>query len=196
MRRNIWIAAITLFVAAPIGATAQQASQSAQSQGQAQNQTNAQAAPAQASAGQSSSAADAASKARQDQTSAQKTPMVFTNANLPRSSPISVVGVNGPPASSASIQARAAADEKSDERMWRQKFADARHTLQEDRQKLSMLQSEFSALGMVRYFNENDAVTKQQAIADQHKQISADQKAIDDLRDNLKKAGGDPAWAR
>lgn len=199
MQRHIWIAAITLFIAAPIAVTAQQTSQSGQTQGQAQSQTKAsaaptQGAPAQASAGQPNSVAEAARKARQDQKSAQK-PVVFTNENLPRSSTISIVGATGPAASSASIQAQSAADEKSDERMWRQKFADARYKLQQDRQKLSMLQSEFNALGLVRYFNEHDAVTKQQAIADEQEQINADQKAIDDLEDNLKKAGGDPAWA-
>ena len=194
MQRNIWIAAITLFIAAPFSVRAQQSSPSGQTQ--AQSQTSAQAAPAQASPGQAGSVAEAARKARQDKKSAQKTPVVFTNENLPRSSAISIVGATGPAASDASMQAEAAADEKADERMWRQKFADARYKLQQDRQKLSMLQSEFNALGLVRYFNENDAVTKQQAVADEQKQINEDQKAIDDLQDALKKAGGDPAWAR
>jgi hypothetical protein len=31
---------------------------------------------------------------------------------------------------------------------------------------------------------------------DQEKQVAADQKAIDDLEDALRKAGGDPAWSR
>lgn len=191
MRRTIWAGAITLLIAAPVGATAHQAAQSSQTQSQTKTQTG----PAQTSSGQTSSVGDRARKVRQDQKGAPK-PVVFTNENLPRSSTISVVGKTGPATNPAKTQAQAAADEKSDERMWRQKFADARYKLVEDRQKLSILESELNSLGMVRYFNEDDVASKQQAIADQQKQISADQKALDDLADSLRKAGGDPAWAR
>jgi chromosome segregation ATPase len=204
MRPTMWMAATVLLFATPAACVAQQATQTqsqTQSQSQVQGQAQAQnqsAAPAKTQAtvtNSTNSVAEAARKAKQDQKNAPK-PVVFTNENLPRASTISIVGTNRPPETGAELQADAAADAKSDEQAWRQKFADARYKLQQDRQKLQMLQNEFNALGMVRYFNEADAVSKQQAIADQQKQINADQAAIDDLTEELRKAGGDPAWAR
>lgn len=182
-----------LFVAAPICVTAQQTAPTGPAQSQPQSDAKAPADPAQASASQHGSVADAARAARQDQKAMQRPPVVFTNENLPRSSTISVVGATGSAGSGASTRAQAA-DEKSDERTWRQRFADARYKLQQDRLKLLTLQSEYNSLGMVRYFNENDAVAKQKAIAGQQRQIEVDQKALNDLEDNLRKAGGDPAW--
>jgi hypothetical protein len=195
MRAKILIAATALLFSAPIAFSAPQAGQQSQSaqnpaQNQAQSQPKTQPSPAPAN-----SVAQAARQARQNQKNAPA-PMVFTNENLPRNSAISVVGTTRASETSADAQAEAAADAKSDERMWRQKFADARQKLRQDQQKLTMLKSDLNALGMVRYFNETDAVSKQQAVLDQEKQINEDQKAIDDLQDALKKAGGDPTWAQ
>jgi hypothetical protein len=187
MRAKIWVAATAAFFAAPLLFAAQQTSAAPP---QPQSQTKTQPAPA-----QESPVVAAALKARQSQKGAQTAPVVFTNENLPKSSAISIVGSSARPDAGAQAQSEAA-DAKADEKMWRQKFADARFKLQQDREKLSMLQSEFNALGMVRYFNEADAVSKQQAVADQQNQINEDQKAIDDLQEALRKAGGDPAWAR
>jgi hypothetical protein len=187
MRAKIWVAAMAALFAAPLAFAAQQTSSAP---AQPQSQTKTQPAPA-----QESPVVAAALKARQNQKSAQTAPVVFTNENLPKSSAISVVGSTTRPDAGAQAQSDAA-DAKADEKMWRQKFADARFKLQQDREKLTMLQSEFNALGIVRYFNEADAVSKQQAVADQQKQINEDQKAIDDLQEALRKAGGDPAWAR
>lgn len=196
MRTKILIAAIAALATALCGFAAPQASPQSQStqnpaQSQAQAQSKAQAPPAPAN-----SLAEAARQARQNQKNGQPTTIVFTNENLPRNSVISIVGATRQPQTSANAQAEAAADAKSDEKMWRQKFADARAKLRQDKEKLAMLKSDLNALGMVRYFNEADAVSKQQAVLDQEKQINEDQKAIDDLQDALKKAGGDPAWAR
>ncbi|MGB6821024.1 MAG: hypothetical protein WBE21_03005, partial [Candidatus Acidiferrales bacterium] len=68
--------------------------------------------------------------------------------------------------------------------------------LREDKDKLAELKSNYNALGFTRYFNETDSVKIQQAMLDQEKQVATDQKAIDDLEDALRKAGGDPAWSR
>ncbi len=193
MRAKILIAATALLVAAPIAfSTPQAAQQSQPAQNQSQNQPQPKVHVLNVPA---SSVAQAARQARQNQKNAPA-PVVFTNENLPRNSVISVVGGAGPAQTGENARAEAAADTKSDETMWRQKFADARQKLRQDEQKLSMLKSDLNALGMVRYFNETDAVTKQQAVLDQEKQINEDQKAIDDLQDDLKKAGGDPAWAQ
>jgi hypothetical protein len=193
MRGRNWIVATALFVAAPLALAAQQQQQSsAPAQQQSQNQNQGKTKP-QPAATQQSPVVAASIKARQNQ---QKTaPVVYTNENLPRASAISVVGNSTPTDPEAQADSDAA-DARADEQMWRQKFAAARLKLQQDREKLNILQSEFNQLGMVRYFNEADAVSKQQAVADQQKQINADQKAIDDLQDALRKAGGDPSWAQ
>lgn len=192
MRAKILIAGTALLVAAPTIFSAQTAQQSqpAQNQSQSQPQTKVHVLTAPAN-----SVAQAARQARQNQKNGPAA-AVFTNENLPRNSVISVVGATGVAHTGANAQAEAAADAKSEERMWRQKFADARQKLRQDQQKLSMLKSDLNALGMVRYFNETDAVSKQQAVIDQERQINDDQRAIDDLQDSLKKAGGDPAWAQ
>ncbi len=177
----------------------QHASQSAQTQTQTQapNQTQT---PNQTKTlsptTQANPVVEAARKARQNQKSAPSTPVVFTNENLPKSSSISIVGSAPRGDAGAQAQAEAAADAKDDEKTWRQKFADARAKLRQDKEKLTMLKSDLNALGLVRYFNENDAVTKQQAVLDEENQINVDQKALDDLEDALRKAGGDPAWAQ
>ena len=191
MQARNWIAATVLFISAPLALAAQQQQSSAPAQQQNQKQNQGQAKP-QSTANQSPIVA-ASIKARQDRKNSA--PVVYTNENLPRASAISVVGNSTPTDPGAEARADAA-DARADEQMWRQKFADARLRLQQDREKLTMLQNEFNHLGMVRYFNEADAVSKQQAIADQEKQINDDQKAIDDLQDALRKAGGDPSWAR
>lgn len=196
MRAKILITGMALLVAAPLGFAAAEARRQSQStQSAAQNQGQPQA-KAQGSSVSGNSVAQAARQARESKKSAQVAPVVFTNENLPRNSAISIVGTSGASQTGASARAEAAADAKWDERMWRQKFADARVKLRQDREKLTMLKSDLNALGMVRYFNETDAVSKQQAVLDQEKQINEDQKAIDDLQDALRKAGGDPAWAR
>jgi hypothetical protein len=191
MQARNWMAATALLVSAPLALAAQQQQSSAPAQQQNQKQSHGQAKP-QSTANQSPIVA-ASIKARQNQKNSA--PVVYTNENLPRASAISVVGNSTPTDPGAQAQADAA-DARADEQMWRQKFADARLKLQQDREKLTVLQNEFNQLGMVRYFNEADAVSKQQAIADQQKQINDDQKAIDDLQDALRKAGGDPSWAR
>ncbi|MFZ3364394.1 MAG: hypothetical protein WA153_13190, partial [Candidatus Acidiferrales bacterium] len=41
-----------------------------------------------------------------------------------------------------------------------------------------------------------DLTKKQAAIDAKQKQLDADKQALSDLEDELRKAGGDPAWAR
>ncbi|HEV2224772.1 MAG TPA: hypothetical protein VGR84_17400 [Candidatus Acidoferrales bacterium] len=200
MRKGIWLTAAALFFSVSHASVARQPSQ-AQSTGQSQ-------AGAQAEAQKSGSASpspakadplvEAARKARQAKKAAPAPPVVFTNENMPTSAAaISIVGDASASAdSSANARALEAQDAKNDEKMWRQKFAAAHVKLREDKDKLAELKSNFYALGLARYFNETDTVARQQAMLAQEKQVEADQKAIDDLEDSLRKAGGDPTWGR
>jgi hypothetical protein len=198
MRKGIWLTAVALFFSVPYATVAQQASQAqstgqSQTGGQAEAQKTASASPAKADP-----LVEAARKARQAKKVTPAPPVVFTNENMPTSATaISVVGDASASAnSSASARAIEAQSAKNDEEMWRQKFAAARSKLREDKDKLGVLKSNYNALGFTRYFNETDSIRIQQAMLDQEKQVAADQKAIDDLEDALRKAGGDPAWSR
>lgn len=200
MRKGIWLTAVALFFTIPNASVAQQASQ-AQSTGQTQTGAQAEAqktALASPIPAKADPLVEAARKARRAKKVTPAPPVVFTNENMPTSSTaISVVGDASASAnSSASAQALEAQDQKDDEKMWRQKFASARLKLREDKDKLAELKSNYNALGFARYFNETDAVARQQAMLDQEKQVAGDQKAIDDLEEALRKAGGDPAWSR
>lgn len=189
MRKTEWFSLAALLVAPALAWGAPARQQTAQPT-QPQNQTR-----VQSSTSQASPLVEAARKARENQKSTQA-PVVFTNDNMPKSGTISVVGSASARDNGVRAQAEAAADAKDDERTWRQKFADARAKLRQDKEKLAMLKSDLNALGLVRYFNETDAVTKQQAVIDEENQINVDEKALDDLQDSLRKAGGDPAWAQ
>jgi hypothetical protein len=208
MRKGIWLATLVLFFAIPHGAAAQQTQQSS-----AQPK-------AQAAAGQSSAKpdqlAEAARKAREARKTAPKSSTVFTNDNIP-TTPGSVSVVGSTPAegsekvSTSSDQSAAGAGNssspaKNDEAEWRKRFADARHKLQQDQAELSILQRESSQLQLQYYpdptkalmqsVDRSDIIKKANAIADKQKQIDADQQAVSALEDELRKAGGDPGWAR
>jgi chromosome segregation ATPase len=218
MRKRIWLATLLVALGAAQLCSAQQASQSAKppqsSQASANKQT---AAPAKTptQAGQqvtvtkTDSLADAARKAREAQKNAPKAKMVFTNDNIPTSSSgVSVVGASASdsekPANSDA--AAAAGQDKNDEAMWRQKFADARHKIDQDKQELSIMQRELGELNVQYYsdptqqmqqdYSRSDINNKQNAIDAKQKELAADEQALSDLEDELRKAGGDPAWAR
>jgi len=189
MRKGIGLVALALCCCVPRASRAQGASQgqpSGQSQSGGQAQTPKSASPSPAKV---DPLVEAARKARQAKKGTPP-PVVFTNENMPTSATaISVVGdapasANSSPSSTRTIEAR---DTKNDEQLGRQKFAAARSKLREDTDKLDV---------MKRYFNETDSVMMQQAALDQEKRIAADKKAIDDLEDALRKAGGDAAWSR
>jgi hypothetical protein len=181
MRKGIWLTALALCFSVPHASVAQQAPQS---QAEAQKTAAASSAPAKAD-----SLVEAARKARQAKKGTPSAPVVFTNENMPTSATaISVVGDAPASAdSSASTRTVEAKDTKNEEKVWRQKFAVARSKLREDKDKLDV---------MKKYFNETDSLIMQQAMVAQEKRISTDQRAIDDLEEALRKAGGDAAWGR
>ena len=212
MRREIWLTAIIVFLVSPHRAIAQQTQQSAQSQASAQSKT-------QTSETQRAAKPDplveAARKAREAQKNAPKASAVFTNDNIPATpGAVSVVGSTAAGTSgksSASSDKTAGAGQpdssaKNDEATWRKKFADARHKLAQDQTELSVLQRESNQLQLQYYpdptkalmqsVDRSDIIKKQKAIDDKKKDIDADQQAISTLEDDLRKAGGDPGWAR
>ena len=208
MRKAIWLVAILAALTMPRFARAQQASQSTQTSQSTDKPTTSQSATKTATP-QAESVADAARKARAAEKNAPKAPTVFTNDNIPTASTgVSVVGQASASAAASSAFADAtthAASEKNDEATWRQKFADARHKVEQDKADLAIMQRELGELNLQYYPNPTEAMkqsvsrtditTKQNAIDGKQKQLAADEQALSDLQEALRRAGGNPAWA-
>lgn len=202
MRKAIWLAAVLLAFAVPRLADAQQASQSTQT---SQSQDKQAASQSTTATPPPQSLADAARKARAAEKNAPKAATVFTNDNIPTASRgVSVVGQApaATPKGSASVQDKGDAAEG----VWRQRFSDARHKVEQDKAELAVMQRELGELNLQYYpdptkamqqsVSRSDIIKKQSEIDAKQKQLAADTQALSELEDDLRKAGGDPAWAR
>lgn len=201
MCRTLWLAATAaIFVIPATGLCQQQEQQSA---------------PAtQAPAKQEDSLATAARRSQEQKKEAAKPGKVFDNDNLPSKGGISTVGsttastapaaagsAGGTPPSAGGPKA-ASGDEKS----WRRKFADLHHKLEADQAELEIMQRELGVLdvqnysdpmkGMQQGLTRSEINDKTAKIEEKKKQIAADQQAISDAEDELRKSGGDSGWAR
>lgn len=216
MRQKVWLTAICAILAIPAMAGAQQSvqssSQSTQTSQSPDKKTTAAPATqtATVTATKTESLAEAARKARAAEKTAPKATVVFTNDNIPTASnSVSVVGQAAAASSStettngASSTTPAAA---GDEAAWRQKFADARHKIEQDKQELAIMQRELGELNLQYYpnpsqalmqsINRTDIIKKQAAIDAKQKELATDEQALSDLQSELRKEGGDPGWAR
>jgi hypothetical protein len=205
MRRAFWLAATAATLLFPAAGLCQQQDQQSS------------ASAAQAPAKQEDSLAAAARRAReQKKEDASKPAKVFDNDNIPSKGGISMVGSASPAAAEnpagptdATGAATAAGGTKSaggDEKSWRKKFAELRHKLEADQQELDIMQRELGVLDIQNYSDPNkglqqsltrsDINDKTAKIEAKKKQIAADQQAISDAEDQLRKSGGDSGWAR
>jgi hypothetical protein len=158
------------------------------------------------SAPQQESLADAARKAREAKKDANKPAKVFTNDNIPATGGISTVGTAAPAKDGDATATDTAAAPANDEKAWREKFAALRAKLARDQEDLSVMQRELGVLDLQNYSDPvkamqqsltRDDINKKTASIDaKTEQIKADQQAIDDAEDALRKAGGDSGWAR
>jgi len=150
------------------------------------------------------SVAVAARKAREQKKDSSKSVKVFTNDNIPSTGGSSTLGLASaePVTAGGAAATPAAADEKS----WREKFADLHRKLDQDKENLEVMQRELGVLDMQYYnnpvkamqqqYSREDINKKTAAIDAKKKEIDSDQQAIDDAEDALRRAGGDPGWAR
>jgi hypothetical protein len=207
MRRTLWLSAAVVVFAASGVVRAQ-----AQSQSQTSSQASQTAAPA--AAPQQDPLAEAARKAREQKKDAPKAAKVFTNDDIPTQGAVSTIGSSPADTStetssdtSASTPAPAAAN---DEKTWKDKFAELRHKLEQDQAELDVLQRE-SGVSMLQYYGGDPQKAAQDQNSQQplgeayqkkiskidakKKEVEADQQAISDAEDELRKAGGDPGWA-
>lgn len=217
MRRTLQLAAVAVVLAIPGVGWGQQAAPD----GSAQPKSAAPAAtPATQSAAPQDSLAEAARKARERKKETARPTKVFTNDNLPTAGGISSVGeptvaqgaasaatpngANGPNGKNAA--GTAAALPTSEEKSWREKFAQLRHKLEQDQASLAVAQRELGVLNtqfygdptkqMQQQLTRSDINDKSAEIDKLKAQVAADQQAISDAQDELRKSGGDPGWAQ
>jgi hypothetical protein len=171
-------------------------------QDQTQTQTQTQGA-------QQDSVADAARKAREKQkTNPAPAKKTYTNDNVSnlRSNEITVLAPNANQLKDTAPDASPKpAEVKKDEAYWRKKFADARTKLEFAQKDLDISQRELNLLQTQYYADPNKALQQQltrddintkNAKVDEMKQKVADlTQAIEDLKDEMRQAGGLPGWA-
>jgi hypothetical protein len=158
---------------------------------------------------QKESLADAARRAREQKKEASKSARTFDNDSLPSQGGISTVGQSAAPAVKAGVSpdaAAATAPAPNDERTWRARFTQLRGKLQRDQQDLDVMQRELGVLDVQQYddpmkalqekYTRSDINKKSAAIDAKKKEIEADNQAISDAQDELRKSGGDLSWAQ
>ncbi|HUC52467.1 MAG TPA: hypothetical protein VMR90_00370 [Candidatus Cybelea sp.] len=158
--------------------------------------------------------ADAARKARETKKDASKPKKVYTDDDLKKSTPEPAAA--NPATGSATGAATAStgqtaggatkADDPNSEAAWRAKFKDQHDKIAKAEKELDLLQRELEKAQVEYYPDPQKAMTQQntrQDINDKTAKIDAKKKEIDqlkqalgDLEDQLRKAGGDPGWAR
>jgi HAMP domain-containing protein len=152
--------------------------------------------------------ADAARKARAQQKNAPPPKKVYTNDDMPSApqTPSASSAKAGADASQANADASADDKDKNPEVYWRKRFQKAHDDLARAEKELDVLQRELDK-NQVQYYSDPQKALMQQHdrsdINDHTAKIAAKQKEIDslkqqlsDMEDELRKAGGNPGWAR
>ncbi|HEX4545030.1 MAG TPA: hypothetical protein VH110_01635 [Candidatus Acidoferrum sp.] len=162
--------------------------------------------------------ADAARKAREQKKNATKPKKIYTDddvskaAPAPTSSPENSVGApaaGAPAPRSAGVASGGAAmgqDDPNSEKAWRKKFQDQRDKIAKAERELDVLQREVEKAQVEYYPDPQKALSEQNTRKDinektakieaKKKEIGQLKQGLDDLEDQLRKAGGDPGWAR
>lgn len=178
-------------------------------------------APAQDASQQSTGdpVADAARKARAEQKTAPKPKKVFTNDDIPSAPPsappsAAPAGTDqaAPPQGAAKQGAEPVTGKKEEtpavkgEAYWRAKFKELRARISQTEKELDVLQRELNKDEVQYYPDPQQALMQQHDRSDinaKRAKVDAKQKELDDLNqklsdteDDLRKAGGDPGWAR
>src|SRR5580704_18545968 len=221
MRRDLLCAAVAAFLLIPASVLAQQQNQNQGQQGPtsqpASSQTAAQSSAQSAEPAPVDPLAAAARKAREQKKDQPKPARVFDNDNIPTHGGVSAVGSTpegestegGAAAEPGGDQAAgktAAPASGNDEKAWRERFARLRKKMEQDQADLEIMQRELGVLdvqyyndpmkGMQQGYTRSDINEKTAKIDEKKKQIEADQQALSDAEDELRRSGGDIGWAR
>jgi chromosome segregation ATPase len=155
--------------------------------------------------------ADAARKARAEKQAAAKPKKVYTDddfaskKNVPATPAASTAGDQAS-ATDATAATDAALNDPKSEAYWRKRFRTVREKLDNSEKELDVLQRELNK-DQVQYYSDPQKALMQQYdrkdINDKTAKVDAKKKEIEDLKkqlsdmeDELRKAGGDPGWAR
>ena len=154
--------------------------------------------------------ADAARKAREEKKTAPKPKKVFTDDDVKPAAETAQAPA-GAGASAAATAAQKPGDtgqpeDPNGEKAWRKKFSDQRAKIDKAEKELDVLQRELDKAQVQYYSDPQKAMNEQNnraEINDKTAKIEAKKKEIDqlkqeldDLETELRKAGGDPGWAR
>jgi len=152
--------------------------------------------------------ADAARKARDEKKNAPKAKKVIKDDDVKPSVPEPKPASGGTDAAATGQKPGDAnqAEDPNSEKAWRKRFSDQRAKIDKAEKELDVLQRELEK-SQVQYYNDpQKALTEQnnrKEVNDKTTQIDAKKKEIDQLRQQLddletqlRKAGGDPGWAR
>jgi hypothetical protein len=161
--------------------------------------------------------ADAARKAQAAKKDAPKPKKVYTDDNLPKAprptdEPAAAAATAAPDGQAPATTATGAAGTgdanaaKNDEATWRGRFKAHRDKIARAEKELDVLQRETDKAQLQYYPDPQKALSEQNSrkeinekdakIAAKRKEIADLKQGLDDLEDQLKKAGGDPGWAR
>lgn len=156
------------------------------------------------------SLADVARQYRSDRAKAPNKPVkVYTNDNVettpPEANPTDVGGAGGKSGTQTQSGTGGSSDARG-EKYYRQKMGDLLAKLERHQRELEVLQQKLSQNQMQYYPDPNKTLQQEytrgdvsklnQDIEKKKQEIEADQKAIEDLQDQLRRDGGDPGWLR
>ncbi len=166
---------------------------------QAANSSNGQASDVISS--QEPSLGDMARKARAERANQKPAARVFTNTNLPTEGGLSIVG---PPANTPASGAEGVTS--PDAKWFTDQTAELQGRLNMHQRELSVLQQKLNLAQTLYYSDPQKQLDQQYSMADvkdlQHaieekkQQIEEDEKAIEELRVELQRRGGNPGWIR
>ena len=150
--------------------------------------------------------ADAARKSREQQKAAPKPKRVITNDDIPASAPPAEPKAGATGSADATPSDEVADKDPNGETAWRKRIKKVRDRLGDAEKELGVLQRELDK-DQVQYYPDPQKALMQQYnrsdINEHRAKIDAKQKEIDglkqqlsDMEDELRKAGGDPGWAR
>ena len=156
--------------------------------------------------------ADAARKARAEKQAAAKPKKVYTDddfaskKNVPATPAASTAGDQASDTDATAATDAAALNDPKSEAYWRKRFRTVREKLDNSEKELDVLQRELNK-DQVQYYSDPQKALMQQYdrkdINDKTAKVDAKKKEIEDLKkqmsdmeDELRKAGGDPGWAR
>jgi hypothetical protein len=157
--------------------------------------------------------ADAARKARESKKDVPKPKKVWTDDDLKKTAPdaVSTVGSSTMTGTATASTGQAGgagttANDPNGEAAWRAKFKEQRDKIARAEKELDLLQRELEKAQLQYYPDPQKAMTEQNSRADindkstkidsKKKEIEQLKQGVDDLEDQLRKAGGSPGWAR